>query len=259
MEQERKTGHRHWLALLVVVAAIGALAVLFPQSTDHATGPPTAPGAVPMIEPAIPVPVPDQPPLPALDASDAWVLAQLTGLLGSDGWMGRFISDQAVRRLVALVDNLADGRVVSRYLPFPSLEQRFPVHPSDPPDLQLDPAGYHRFDGLGQLATRVNPDSAAWLYRRFYPLLQEAYQDLGYPDREFHARFQQALGMLAEAPVIEGPIRLVRPKVLYDFADPELQALPPLHRQMLRMGPENTRAIQAAARALSHRLATRSE
>jgi hypothetical protein len=56
------------------------------------------------------------------------------------------------------------------------------------------------------------------------------------------------------APVIEGRIALVRPTVNYKFADQKLEALSPVRKQMIRMGPENTRIIQNKVRMLVEEL-----
>jgi hypothetical protein len=53
-----------------------------------------------------------------------------------------------------------------------------------------------------------------------------------------------AIGRLLETPVIDRPIRLVRPVVMYRFEDPKLETLSAAQKQLIRMGPDNTRAIQ---------------
>ena len=77
-------------------------------------------------------------------------------------------------------------------------------------------------------------------YRRFYPLFQKAYEQLGYPDAYFNDRLVEVIDHLLEAPVPAEPILLVRPNVLYVFADPELEALSSGQKLMLRMGPDNS-------------------
>jgi hypothetical protein len=58
-----------------------------------------------------------------------------------------------------------------------------------------------------------------------YPLFQRAYADLGFPKARFHDRLLAAIDDMLEAPVPTGAVKLVRPKVLYQFADPELEGL----------------------------------
>ena len=59
---------------------------------------------------------------------------------------------------------------------------------------------------------------------------------------------------MQRAPILEGPIPLVRPSVRYEFADPSLEARSALHKQMLRMGPRNTRLLQRKAGELAQEL-----
>ncbi|MGZ8931621.1 MAG: DUF3014 domain-containing protein, partial [Methylosarcina sp.] len=68
----------------------------------------------------------------------------------------------------------------------------------------------------------------------------------------------------AAAEIISAPIRterlaVVRPSVHYKFADPALEALNPVHKQMLRLGPENTKIIQNKLRRLVEALSENSE
>jgi len=48
-----------------------------------------------------------------------------------------------------------------------------------------------------------------------------------------------------------GQIELQRVSLVYQFADPKLEALPPLQKQLLRMGPENSRRVKAYLRELA--------
>jgi hypothetical protein len=49
---------------------------------------------------------------------------------------------------------------------------------------------------------------------------------------------------LRAVPVLTEPVELVRPKVFYEYADPKLERLAPLQKQVLRMGPDNVRRLQ---------------
>jgi hypothetical protein len=51
-------------------------------------------------------------------------------------------------------------------------------------------------------------------------------------------------------PEIEEPIALTRKSVMYKYADPQLEQLTPMQKQLLRMGPDNIRRIKEQARAL---------
>ena len=50
--------------------------------------------------------------------------------------------------------------------------------------------------------------------------------------------------------MVGGEVALLQSNVLYEYADPSLESLPPLQKQLLRMGPENLERIQVYLRAL---------
>jgi hypothetical protein len=64
----------------------------------------------------------------------------------------------------------------------------------------------------------------------------------------------QTIDNILTTPVIVEPLKLTRESVTYKFADPDLEGLMPLQKQLLRAGPENTRRIQQQAKALREAL-----
>jgi len=79
---------------------------------------------------------------------------------------------------------------------------------------------------------------------RFHPLLQQAYRELGYPQGNFNDRLVAVIDHLLATPAIEGPLRVVQPKVLYEFADPELEARSAGQKLLLRMGTANAARVK---------------
>lgn len=84
--------------------------------------------------------------------------------------------------------------------------------------------------------------SARWICRSsqrctgtHYPLFQQAYQDLGNPDGHFNDRLIEVIDHLLATPVADGPSCWARPKVMYEFADPRLQALSVGQKALLRL------------------------
>jgi len=90
----------------------------------------------------------------------------------------------------------------------------------------------------------------ATVYLRFYPLFQKAYQDLGYPNGYFNDRLVQVIDVLLATPQVAGPIELVRPNVMYVFADPALEARPAGQKLLIRMGPDNAATVKAKLKEL---------
>ena len=76
------------------------------------------------------------------------------------------------------------------------------------------------------------------------PKIQSFYDELGNANKSFRSTFIDAINNIKNAPVIHDPIILVRPKIYYKFADPELESMSTLNKQFIRMGPVNTLLIQ---------------
>jgi len=91
---------------------------------------------------------------------------------------------------------------------------------------------------------KLDMQRLAAVYIRFYPLFQDAYQDLGYPNGYFNDRLVQVIDSLLAAPAPAGPVELVRPNVMYMFADPALESRPAGQKLLLRMGPDNAAVLK---------------
>jgi hypothetical protein len=271
--------HAIWAVVVVAVLA-GLVLMLWPQRGDVPSAPDTAvtlppPATLPEPEeeppwyeqPAEPPPAfveevapdaPPAPPLPPLDSSDEAVAAALGELAGA-GFVERWVvTESLVRRAVTTVDNLPRAHVSQNVRVLTSVDGRFKVRGSDDA-LYLDPAGYQRYKPLVDLVASLDPVESVAFYERFYPLAQQAYEELGYPSRQFHNRLIEVIDHLLGTPQVQGPVKLVRPHVLYQFADPRLEALSFGQKVLIRMGPENARVVKTALRALRDELATRSE
>src|SRR5207245_2440812 len=93
-------------------------------------------------------------------------------------------------------------------------------------------------------------------YQRYYPLFQEAYVELGYPNGYFNDRLIEVIDHLLTAPEPQDPPKLTQPKVLYEFADPELQHLSGGQKAMIRIGPANEEKVKAKLREIRAKVAT---
>jgi hypothetical protein len=194
-------------------------------------------------------------PLPALSDSDAWFRLELLDLFGTR--LDALLTDEAlIEKFVATVDNLPRKHVAERIRPVGRLEGVFLVE--DDPESEaflLAPENFGRYDFLVNMIAGTDIDRIVDAYRRYYPLLQEAYVALGYPEAYFNDRVVAVIDDLLATPRPVAPIRLVRPHVLYEFANPELEALSSGQKLLLRMGPDNAARVLEALRALRARIA----
>ena len=117
--------------------------------------------------------------------------------------------------------------------------------------LRIDPASYDRYNALANVVDAIDPEGAARAYRRLRPLMQQAFEELGYVNLSFDDRLARALGRLVDVPVQEGDVMLKATSVTFQYADPELEELSPAQKHMLRMGPHNMRLVQTKLRAFA--------
>ncbi len=103
---------------------------------------------------------------------------------------------------------------------------------------------------LVNLAARADLEVVAEMYRRFYPLFQESYVRLGYPNGYFNDRVVEVIDHLLVTPEPAEPVKLVRPHVLYEFAEPEFEALSSGQKLLLRMGSKHRARIKQVLRDL---------
>jgi len=186
--------------------------------------------------------------LPPLDDSDSYFLLALIDIFGPDV-ESVLVNEALLDNFVATVDNLTRSHVAEKIRPVGRLKESFVADATDDKGLYyLNPDSYERYDFLVNLAARTDLEITAETYRRFYPLFQESYERLGYPDGYFNDRAVEVIDHLLATPESKDPIRLVRPHVLYEFADAELEALSSGQKFLLRMGSENAASIKRALR-----------
>jgi hypothetical protein len=244
------------LLWLIPLLALGVLAGLsfWPESDKPQPQALTAPGSV--AEPRIrhPVESVDAPvdPLPPLADSDGALSQALTALLGDK--LPEFVySNNIIHRIVATVDNLPRDYVAPRLMPAKPVPQ-LPITENRDDHLVLSPKNSERYQAYVRLADAVPTNAAVALYARFYPLFQEQYENLGYPDRYFNDRVVEVIDHLLATPEIEEPPRLVQPRVLYEFADPKLERLSAGQKILLRMGRAHQLKLKAKLREIRQAL-----
>ena len=162
-------------------------------------------------------------------------------------------TDQLVRKYVVIANDFSQGLTIRTHMRFLEPEQPFAVVQDDQNNEEFIIAArnYERFDALASAIDAMDVQATLDVYKKFRPLFQQVFDEFGYPEEySLDDIFTKAAAEILAAPVIEGEIALVRPGLRYKFADGKLEALNRVHKQMLRMGPENTRIIQNKIRLL---------
>jgi hypothetical protein len=234
-----------------------------PPAAEPEPAPPTeAPAEMPgPLHPVEPIeegtPEPrDLVPLPPLDQSDDYFKLEVSDVFGAA--IEEMLADsRMIERVVATVDNLPRSHIAERIRPLSGLSDPFVVDSQDGSGaFFIDTTNYRRYDALVDMAMAADLDAVIELYRRYYPLFQDAYVELGYPQGYFNDRLVEVIDHLLETPDIGDPVPLVQPHVLYEYEDPDLEALSSGQKLLLRMGREHRDNLKGRLRELRDRVTT---
>ncbi|WP_028116400.1 DUF3014 domain-containing protein [Ferrimonas senticii] len=212
--------------------------------------PQPAPAAKPQPEPAVvePTPAPEPQPqpikLPSLDDSDDFSLSLLADIADGMQIDSALRQDNLLRRTAVFVDNLTAGELMRSQGPLLPQTESFTVLELNNA-IYLDPEGYRRFDKMADFLYRLDEAQLSTAYLTIEPLLDSAYQELGYPQGQFRNTLFNAIDTLLAAPEYDQPLALKSYSVNYTFADDDIEALSDAHKTLIRMGPSNTRKIKS--------------
>ncbi len=219
-----------------IVAAVVVAAALAGATWFFLRRPAPAPAPPPVAPVAAQPRAPDSP-LPPSAESDVRV-RDLFGALSPRlrEWLS---GTDLLERGATVIDNLAEGVSPVKQLTF--------LTPKEP----YQPHRFERYDSFADVIASVDARALATALRTIHPLLEAAYHKLGYPDRALSATLQAALQRIVDAPALGAGDAEVQPRGQhYVYVDPKLEALGPVEKHLLRLGPRNEKLVQDQARAL---------
>lgn len=260
---------KSWGLATLIVVLLGGIAAYFlffdpadrPSTLTAAISPPAATPAAPEStplpppKPITPPPEPEPPailhpiepatpetPLPDLGQSDAPFRKALGEILGRKG-LALVLSEEVIYHIVVTVDNLPRKHLPASVVPLKRAEGAFITDGKDE-TLMIGERNAARYAAYAAAAKAVDSAKLVAVYRRFYPLFQKAFAEIGYPKANFNDRLVVALDDLLAAPDPEPPIRLQQPKILFEYADPVLEARSAGQKIMMRIGRENASLLK---------------
>lgn len=254
-----------WAAIVVVLGGVGYFTYRYvtePAATPEAAPVETAPPPPAEAAAENPTPSPSTAdtggPLPALAESDADFAAALGELVGSDTVGAQLVRENVIRNLVVTVDNLPRQKLaVERRPAKPTPGEAETDGDADLGEVTtLSVKNYGRYVSFVTAVQAADAKRLAALYFHWYPLFQKAYEDQGYPDKQFNDRLLVAIDDMLKAPEVQGPVRLVRPRVFFEYADPALESRSAGQKLLIRMGPENAARVKAKLRELRAEVAS---
>lgn len=195
-------------------------------------------------------------PLPTMEQSDNVVKKVLLDILGSDTLVSLFKQTGIIHRFVITVDTLPQRKLANKFRLTEPVSGKFLVQKDPSENITLDPKNADRYQLYMQIINLIETDQFVKTYTHYYPLIQEAYDALGYKERYFNDRFIEVIDHLLGTPEIDEPISLVQPKVFYEYADPGLESLSAGQKILLRIGKDNRDIVKAKLIAIRNGLAS---
>jgi Protein of unknown function (DUF3014) len=242
-------------AIAVAVVAAGGAIYYFefmkkpvPPAAPPAAQAPVAPPAEPEKE-HHPIASAPEKPLPKLNESDMDITAALTGVYGKSPLDQLLVPEMVIRHIVVTVDNLPRNKVAEQMRPVKSIGGEAKVATSGD-SIVLTAENAARYAAVMKLVESTDIKQLGALYIRYYPLFQQAYEDLGYPGQYFNDRLVEVIDHLLQTPDLHGPIQLKQGKVFYEYADPALEARSAGQKLLMRMGAQNESVIKGKLKEL---------
>jgi hypothetical protein len=214
--------------------------------------PPPSPAQSPAVG-AAPATSPAEPAGPPPAVEPGRVQSALEAISPSGLFRRGLVDGDVLRRWVVVTDNLAEGVSPRGQLRFLAPARPFSVGARGGRTF-IAPESYQRYDEFGDMVASLDVKAVARAYRELYTVLEHGYRALGYPSAKLDQVTARALERIAAAPVVDGEVA-VEGSTLFVFSDPRLEALGPVEKHLLRMGPRNTRLVQAKAREIMQALA----
>jgi hypothetical protein len=236
------------VATVVVLAALGVGGYFGWRYYQRATSVPPPPAPMAAATPAPPPIV-----LPALEQSDDFIRQMLSALSSHPQIAAWLAQGGLARRAAAVVDNLADGNAPTHVLRFLAPAEAFSATRRGG-RLIIDPKSYARYDSFADGIASLDSAGSARALQTLLPLLDTAYRELGHPGGGFEAALDQAIAGILSTPTPAGDVGLLtveRAQTVYEFADRDLEKLPPAQKLLLRIGPRNAGLIQAKLREIA--------
>lgn len=162
-------------------------------------------------------------------------------------------SENIIRDFVAFVDNIAAGVIARDSAIIKGPEARFMIEEVDG-NAYMGPSSYQRYDNVVNWFVGMDNQVLVTVFKQYEPLINEAYAEISRPGDTFLTRFERAVSVINATPERQGLIELNSDKIMYIYADEELESLPAAQRQMLRLGPNNMARVKAKLNALQRAL-----
>ena len=198
---------------------------------------------VPISKPAAPTLEGEKIALPPLEETDPLVRDLVVKLSSHPRVLAWLATKGLIENFAITTLNVSEGRPPVKHLRALAPTARFRVR-SAGSGVFLDPVSYQRYDEYASAVDGLDVIGTARLYLTLKPRILDAYRALGYPDGDFDPVLAKAIADLLAVPGIDHEIPVWQKTLSYVFVDPQLEALTPAQKLLLRMGPRNNGLVK---------------
>lgn len=237
-----------WIVGIVAVVIVAVVLVLFGIRSRTAEKKVAQPTPVP-----VPTAVPAATGIPSgvtLSTSDQFVRQVVAGLSSNPALVEWLANKDLIRRFVAAVALIADGKSPVSQISFLRPDTKFHVRKVGR-HLVASPRSFHRYDLATDVFSSLDTAGTVKALNRLEPLIDEAYAQISRPGQKFQDTLKKAIIVLLKTPSVPANVPLKVKVLTYMYTDPKLEKLSPAQRLLLRTGPENVQKIQSKLRELA--------
>ncbi|MGJ8691319.1 MAG: DUF3014 domain-containing protein [Thalassotalea sp.] len=197
--------------------------------------------------------------LPTLDESDRLLIEKLPQITWRKELLKLVVTDDLIRRFVVFTDNFSQGNLSYDHRPFVLPTQKFyaqEVNDSETNESawKWDESSTQRFTMYVDLLRTIDSAELVTLYFEVKPLIDQAYQELGYPEQDFTEVLQTSITRVLDMHFPQEDLKLSRQSVMYKYQDDELESLDDAEKLLLRLGKENLLVIKSILLEINDKL-----
>ncbi len=161
-----------------------------------------------------------------------------------------FLTKNVIKKFIVIINDLSQNQLLYKHRTFLKPPAKITVK-IDAKGLYLAKQSYSRYNPLATAIEAIDVQTGLDLYIVFKPLFEKVYKEFSYPPQyRLDDIFLKAAANVIDAPIVTSRIALVKHTISYKYADKKLESLNDVEKLMIRMGPENTKKIQAKLRQL---------
>lgn len=157
------------------------------------------------------------------------------------------VNESIIANLVASITNTAQGTLPENVSLLTPPSSEFAVFKKGDSQF-ITPESFTRYNVYAQTFAQIETADMLAVLTQYEPQILAQFEQISAPNTQFKDTLISAINRLLDTPSVNLPIPVISDSAMYKFANPQLEALLPAQKQLLRMGPDNMRMIKAKLR-----------